>query len=225
MNILKKALTTWLIIVLAFIINLIYVKPTNAQVPELHIKLEVRKAGTSWHNYNGTEPSDHEILNCDPGDKVTVKVKIWNTGVVSAALIGSEVIHNAEYIASISNVNLNADGNGRSFTGDFLDISTPATITQVDAGSSEDLGFESMTGDVILSDDFPAGETFIDGAAGVISTEIEGGQEKTPTFHPPLFSYLNKLFSPDIAYANGYEQYSGVRISVNGGLPDTGADL
>jgi hypothetical protein len=218
-------------LILAILISLVFViSPTNAQVPNLHIKLEVSKDGTHWYNYSGSEDPEGETLNCDPGDIVIIKVTLWNTGDVNAVnILGAGAITNSSYISSISHIEPDADHNTREFTEIYFDEFHNGAIDLVEFGSTYDDDEESMTAVLTLSDDFPEGQTIITGAAtidalGLPAGEPEGGATEKD-INTEKTSFL-KTFLTEVAYAQqGEGRYSQFRIAVNAELPATGANL
>ena len=225
MKSLKKIFSIFGIIVISILMNFVYIKPIKAQVPDLHIKLEVSKDGTHWYNYSGSADADGETLNCNPGDTVIIKVTLWNPGETNIInILGSGSITNSSYIEAISDVNPDHDGNGRDFTEYYFGEFHNGAIDQVDLESTYDDDEESMTAVLTLDDNFPEDQTILIGTATVDSMgEPSGNNEEDKTIEKTT-SFFRKFFG-GIAYAQEPGLYSQFRIVVNGELPATGADL
>lgn len=226
---LKRFLSIFCLVMVSFLMNFVYVKPTAAQVPPLHLKVEVSKDGIHWYNYGGSESGDLETLAVDPGDVVIIRLKVWNSGAVplGAALDTGTILHSA-FVDSVSNINLNADGQGQSFVGDYFENTGVIGVNLIAALSSETSHYESVTARLTLDDSFPAGETVIVGAAGISGLLQQDEPNENQDQNQKPLTYFQKIFFPS-AYAignlSGYIQYSTSHISINGGLPDTGANL
>lgn len=218
-------------LILAVLISLVFVvSPTNAQEANLHIKLEVSLDGTTWYNFSGSEDADNVTLNCSPGDELIVKVTLWNSGDADATnVVGNGTITNSDYIEDATDIDPDADGNLRDFTGYYFVGGGVGFISQIDQGGTYDTDEESMTAVLTLSDDFPAGDTVITATATV---ENEGGvvvgederEADVEDENSEVVSFLKNLLVQKAYAQQGLGRYSRVRIVVTE-LPATGADL
>jgi len=178
-----KKLKTNLIILLSiiFVSGLICstLKPKNAYangfiIPsDIHLKAEASNDnGSSWHNYSGTDNPEGVNVTAKPGDTVKIKIKVWNTnGATDATNVsGTGSVTNSQYIASIPEATIipDADIDGISYTSYFFAGGSSGAVPQVNHNTSENVGEESLEFSIILSNDFPQGETEILGEVVIL---------------------------------------------------------
>jgi len=185
----------------------------------LHIKLEASlDNGATWHNYSGTEYSEGETINADPGDTVLMRIKIWNTGTDNAGeVVSSGTLTNYNYVKTIELVSADADGNGESYTlGSEMESGAIALV--VNGGTEEctaESGSECATLNFVLSGNFPIGET-------IIISEIYIDSYQSIRVGLP-YNFIRET------YAIGLGRKSAVRIAVRVAepevLPQTGAEV
>ena len=173
----------------------------------VHIKVEASNdGGTTWHNYSGTEYSGSETVSANPGDKVYLRAKIWNTAtlwrVSDLTAIGE--MTNYSYLSTAAVESADADHNGTAFTGSFFSGTGQAAIaTVLEGGVENGLNCEILLGSITLGNSFPSGETTLT-AGATIGTYTETNMG---------VGLLNKFFG--IAKAEGTGRNSTARISVN----------
>lgn len=192
---------------------------------DVHIKVEastntaeeVANGEATWVNYSGTEFSGGVSIAANPGDKIFIRTKIWNSSSYWAAdnITGTSQTANFGYVTSVLE-NDDSDGDSTAYDSYFFVGDGNAAISRAYAYGSEDDGGISEYGQncqglltsVTLDDSFPAGQTVIT-AQGTISDyedrEVVGGM-------------LDKF---GIAYAQGVDRSSMVRITVGEGATAT----
>ena len=162
---------------------------------DLKFKIEGSTDNATWVNYSGTDFAGGQTITASPGDVIYWRVKIWNEGPQRALTIDNEAAYiNDSYIELIDITNMDLDGDEREYDGGDLD--------QVNEGTSEDTGYQGVSGSITLKNSFPEGETAIV-FGGYVADYTAGALGFAPM---PLVSR---------ALAVGVNKSSAIRIVVN----------
>jgi len=151
---------------------------------DLHVKVEASTdGGNTWHTYDGTEFKDGESVALKPGGWFKFRVKLWNTYTKDMTDIRGYLVfylNQSKWVfepLSMSQIDLDTDGNGRSYYGILAEISNLATpvggmISQLDAnGTEETAEICEFSMQVKPEDELPPGEIVVRGVAKVLSYE------------------------------------------------------
>lgn len=231
-NILFKPL---IVLVISFCIAFLPEALALAQYDEteadVHIKVEATldsaekiAAGEAiWHNYSGTEFSGEETITAEPGDKIYIRTKIWNTATTYTAknISGTSQITNSSYTTTALE---NADPDGNSpgpdpiafnpyfFVGDGNGAIAEAYVygSESDDGISEyGANCEGLLTSMTLASAFPDGQTVIIAQATITNHTDE------------LVGEVGLLDNFGQAYAQEANRSSAIRIAVGEPLTTT----
>jgi len=205
----KKWLYCGLIILLVAIGGLIYVKFTSqAQAAgagdidgiDLHILLEASiDNGATWHNYSGTDVSGGETLVINPGATVLYRLKVWNNGAIVVANVAvTGEVDNTGHMTDVAVTNNQLGAN--PFAGFDIETGGHGLVGAVPVGGSQNAGYEGLQGYITFANNFPGGETIINGVAVINDYGLIGRRN-------------NQLFR--LAHAEGVNHFSTVRLVVN----------
>jgi len=191
---------------------------------DVHIKVEasantaeeIANGEATWVNYSGTEFSGRISITANPGDKIYIRTKIWNsaTGYTATSITGTSQTTNFDYVTSaLENDDPDGSSPGPSpiaFNPYFFVGAGNGAIAEAYAFGSEDDGgiseygtnCEGLLTSITLDDSFPSGQTIITAQATISDYEESAVGE---------IGLLNKL---GIAYAQGVGRSSMVRVTV-----------
>lgn len=130
-------------------------EPGDEDGVDLKIKIEASTDhGATWVNFSGTDFSGNQSITANPGDQIDWRLKLWNEGAQLADNVDiSEDYENEEYIDDITITDFDLDNDGREFdSGD---------ISRVDENTSENVGYQGVSGTITLVDNFPTEQTTI----------------------------------------------------------------
>jgi len=183
-------------------------------LPPVYLRVEASvDGGATWHNYFDSDNPGGETLPTTSGATVLVRIRGWNIDEEMPYIAGGEgLITNATYISSVNLISLDSDVNDNAYNGYFFGTSGTGEIV-LSPNGYEEIATASFT----LGNNFPAGETDIEGVVGLTDAILGIG-----------YNPMHKIFGIPKTYAydiSGGIKFSSFRIAVNQALPETGADL
>lgn len=158
--------------------------------------------GVTWSNFNGTEGAGNQTVSPSPNSQLLFRVKVWNTGNVTAdnvQITGN--VTNSSYVSGLVVTNSDLDADGNTFNGFTFTNGGTGQVAGVLHDTTATVGYQGIQGTIQLSNSFPVGQTILDGTVTIGN-------------YTPLMLGKAPLQFIHRAFAVGVGNFSTIRIIV-----------